>query len=92
MLEVPRVGRDDDFFELGGHSLLAVTLSVHVQERFHIELPLKTVFEMARLESLARAIETAQLALPSEQDLSAMQAELDALSDEELLAFLGEQV
>jgi acyl carrier protein len=92
LLEVPRVGRDDDFFELGGHSLLAVTLSVHVQERFHVELPLKTVFEMARLESLARAIEAAQLALPSEQDLGAMQAELDALSDEELLAFLGDTV
>jgi amino acid adenylation domain-containing protein len=92
LLEVPRVGRDDDFFALGGHSLLAVTLSVHVQERFHIDLPLKTVFEMARLEDLARAIETAQLALPSEQDLGAMQAELDALSDEELLAFLGDKV
>jgi hypothetical protein len=47
---------------------------------------------MARLEDLARAIETAQLALPSEQDLGAMQAELDTLSDEELLAFLGDKV
>ena len=92
LLELPRIGRDDDFFALGGHSLLAVTLSVHVQERFHVELPLKTVFEVARLEQLARAIEAAQLALPSAQDLSDMQAELAALSDEELQAFLGDTV
>ncbi|MBA3486983.1 MAG: amino acid adenylation domain-containing protein, partial [Lysobacter sp.] len=88
LLDVPQVGRDDDFFALGGHSLLAVTLSVHVQERFNVDLQLKTVFQKARLEDLAQAIEAAQLALPSEKDLSDMQAELDALSDEELQAFL----
>jgi hypothetical protein len=55
-------------------------------------LPLKTVFEMGRLEDLARAIEAAQLALPSEKDLCAMQAELDAMSDEELQAFLGDTI
>jgi len=90
LLGVERVGLDDDFFTLGGHSLLATTLSVHVKERFHVELSLKSVFEDARVESIARAIETAQLELLSEQDVSLMQAELESLSDEELQAFIGD--
>ena len=90
LLGVPQVGRQDHFFELGGHSLRAITLSVRVKEQLHVELPLKTVFAAPRLFELARHIAEAQQSLISEEQVAAMQSELDSLSDEELLAFLGD--
>jgi acyl carrier protein len=92
LLGVERIGLDDDFFALGGHSLLATTLSVRVREHFHVDLSLKSVFEDARVVSIARAIEAAQMELLSEQDISSVQAELEALSDEELQAYMGNTI
>jgi amino acid adenylation domain-containing protein len=90
LLKVPQVGRNDHFFELGGHSLRAITLSVHVQEQLHVELPLKTVFASPRLVDLARYIAQVQQSLVSEDEVAALQSELDSMSDEELQAFLGD--
>jgi amino acid adenylation domain-containing protein len=92
LLNVPQVGRHDHFFELGGHSLKATTLSVRVQEQLHVALPLKDIFSTPRLLELAQSIAQAQQSLISDQEVAAMQSELDSLSDEELLAFLGDGV
>jgi len=89
LLKLPRVGRRDHFFELGGHSLKAITLSVHVQEQLHVALPVKAIFAHPRLLELAQTIAEAQQALVSEQEVAAMQSELESLSDEELQAFVG---
>ncbi len=90
LLKLPQVGRRDHFFELGGHSLKAITLSVHVQEQLHVALPVKTIFAIPRLMELAQHIAREQQSLISEQEVAAMQSELGSLSDEELLAFLGD--
>ncbi len=89
LLKLPRVGRRDHFFELGGHSLKAITLSVHVQDQLHVALPVKTIFANPRLLELAQSIAEAQQSLVSEQEVAAMQSELESLSDEELQAFVG---
>jgi len=59
VLKIDQVGIHDNFFDLGGHSLLATQVISRVYKSFHIELPVRTLFETATLSSFAAAIEAA---------------------------------
>jgi len=74
LLGVPRPSADDDFFALGGHSLLASQAQLRIKEHFDLELPLRELFETTVLRDLADAI------------TDAVMAEVDLLSDEEVLS------
>ncbi|WP_345218300.1 amino acid adenylation domain-containing protein [Streptomyces cremeus] len=74
LLDVPEPGAHAGFFALGGNSLLAIRLISAVQREFDVELPLRAVFEGPTVAQLAAAVE------------SAIRAEVDALSDDELAA------
>jgi amino acid adenylation domain-containing protein len=58
LLEVERVGRNDNFFTLGGHSLLAVRLVGRVCKQFDVELPLCAFLQEPTVAALAREIGT----------------------------------
>ncbi|HEY4903679.1 MAG TPA: amino acid adenylation domain-containing protein [Candidatus Sulfotelmatobacter sp.] len=55
LLEVPRVGRQDNFFQLGGHSLLAVTLMERMRQR-GFEVDVRELFSSPTLASLAASL------------------------------------
>ena len=56
VLGLERVGIHTDFFELGGRSLLATQVISRVREVFHVELPLRTIFETPTIASIAELI------------------------------------
>jgi acyl carrier protein len=66
LLEVERIGINDNFFTIGGHSLLAIKAITAISQTMGILLPLKTFFELATVRSLAEYIRINQYQ-PSEE-------------------------
>ncbi|MEV6360144.1 non-ribosomal peptide synthetase [Nocardia asteroides] len=56
ILELDRVGRDDDFFVLGGTSLSAIRVRAALAERLGIEVPLRLLFSFPMVGDLALAV------------------------------------
>jgi acyl carrier protein len=76
MLGVPRISRNDNFFRLGGHSLLGAQLIARIQQKFGVELSLRTLFDHPTVSGIASEIAVA------------IHAKLDAMSEDEVRATL----
>jgi amino acid adenylation domain-containing protein/FkbM family methyltransferase len=69
VLKVDKVGIHDNFFALGGHSLLAMQVVARMRREFGIEMPLRSLFELRTVSTLARRLEammrdSAEIRLP----------------------------
>jgi len=60
LLNVERIGLNDDFFDLGGHSLLAAQFLARVRERTGVEVTLKTFFEDSTVVGVAKSVSVIQ--------------------------------
>jgi amino acid adenylation domain-containing protein/FkbM family methyltransferase len=58
LLNVERIGINDDFFELGGHSLLAIKAASRIRDTFGVDLQTQALFENTTIASLAGVLRT----------------------------------
>ena len=56
VLQREQIGIDDNFFKLGGHSLLAMLVISQVREAFHVDVPLRLLFEAPTIAEFAERI------------------------------------
>ena len=57
VLDIARVGADDDFFALGGNSLVATRVLARLGERYGRRLPVRMLFEHSTVAEFARAVD-----------------------------------
>lgn len=65
LLNVERIGRQDDFFALGGHSLLTVKVISRLRTKLDVDVPVSALFSCPTLAEFARYVsEAAPARLP----------------------------
>jgi acyl carrier protein len=89
MLGVPHIGIHDNFFELGGHSLLAYQVVSRLSEAYHVEIPMRTIFDAPTIAGLALSVTKMQMAQEDIHDLTRMIEEIKLLSGDELETLLA---
>jgi amino acid adenylation domain-containing protein len=102
VLDVDLISIDDNFFDRGGHSLSAMRVMNRVRRDFHLDLPIRSLFDNPTIEGLAKEIENIQLPGDATEHisppafklsntsvlLSTLRKELKALSPDQVEAFL----
>ncbi|HEV8343997.1 MAG TPA: non-ribosomal peptide synthetase [Candidatus Binatia bacterium] len=91
VLKLEKVGIHDNFFDLGGHSLLAIQVVSRVREAFHVELPLRAMFETPTVAGLDGEILQAEATKTAPQEMTEMLADLESLSDEDAERLLAQE-
>lgn len=78
LLELDRVGADENFFLLGGHSMLGAQLIARIGERFDVDMSLRALFDNPTVAEMATEVERLLV------------AELEAMTDDDAARLLAE--
>ncbi|MCK5571382.1 MAG: non-ribosomal peptide synthetase, partial [Bacteroidetes bacterium] len=89
VLGVEKVGIHDNFFDLGGHSLLATQLVSRLRNAFHVEVPLKDLFDAPTVADIALIIAQDLAGGGDGEEVAKMLSELEGLSDDEIQELLS---
>lgn len=57
VLGIELIDPDENFFDYGGHSILAIEIFTRINDHFHLELSLSSIFEGLTVNSLSELIE-----------------------------------
>ena len=90
VLNVERVGVNDDFFELGGHSLIATQFISRLNDTFQVSFPIRTIFERPTIAELTELMVVSQLERVESDVLEDVLAEIEGLLDDEAALLLLE--
>jgi surfactin family lipopeptide synthetase C len=90
ILDIRPIGIHDNFFELGGHSLTASQVISRVIQAFQLELPIKALFDAPTVAEMAVIIGQNQAKRASDEDLTQMLREVEAMTEEEALRRVDE--
>jgi len=96
VLELDRVSIYDNFFDLGGHSLSGMRVLARMRRDFHIDIPIRSLFDKPTIAELALELEEHKAngaamriagivpGAPASAMLDVLRAELSKLSSEEV--------
>ncbi|MGG3871097.1 non-ribosomal peptide synthase/polyketide synthase [Brevibacillus laterosporus] len=73
ILNVDNISVLDNFFELGGHSLKAMTVISQISKAFHVDLPLKVLFDTPTIAALSHYIADTESGMYSAIEPAALQ-------------------
>jgi amino acid adenylation domain-containing protein len=91
VLDVERIGVDDNFFDLGGHSLLAAQIVYRVRDVLQVEVPLRLIFDSPTLAGMAAFIAKQQTRVATDDELDQTMAALEHMPDEEVEQLLSDE-
>lgn len=84
VLQVQRVGIDDNFFDLGGHSLLATQLLTQIRQALRIDLSLAQLFEAQTVGDLARILTSMEKVPGQLERIAELRRRVQAMSADEV--------
>jgi amino acid adenylation domain-containing protein len=91
VLQLDRIGINDDFFQLGGNSLQAARFLNRVRESLAVDLALSDLLTAPTISATAAAVEAAQQRLGYDHRIAAVERELAHLGADEIRALLAER-
>jgi amino acid adenylation domain-containing protein len=91
VLNVERIGVNDNFFDLCGHSLSATGVVFRLREALRIDLPLRALYESPTPRGLADALARTCGDREVLEEIARTNLELEQLSDDEVKALIEAQ-